>query len=91
MSADANGDPVADANVLTLHGTAQANSTVTVFDGSTDLGTASVGANGVWTFATDHLANGAHQFTATDTATGGTSIASTIVNVTTDAPTVTLT
>ena len=90
-SPDASGDPVVNGNVLTLHGTAQANSPVDVFDGTTNLGTTSVGADGAWTFVTSQLATGVHQFAAVDAANGGTSSASTVLDVTTEDPTVTLT
>ena len=90
-SPNASGDPVANANVFTLHGTAQANSTVHVFDGTASLGTASVGANGDWAFVTNQLATGVHQFSAVDVANGGTSSASTVLNATAGDPTVTLT
>jgi hypothetical protein len=54
------------ANLLTLSGTAEANSTVQLYDGTTLLGAASVNDSGVWSFVTSALANGAHSFTATD-------------------------
>jgi hypothetical protein len=73
------------ATVLTLVGTAEANSTVLVYDGTTWLGTAGADANGAWTFTTGTLANGAQSFTATDTdAAGNTSAASTALVVTVD-------
>ena len=78
------GDGITNANHLTLTGTAAANSTVTVYDGSTQLGTATVDSNGAWSYATSTLSDGAHHFTATDTVSGSTSAASTAVNVTVD-------
>ena len=56
-----------EINVVTLTGTAEANSTVTLFDNSTQLGTATTSANGAWTFTTGLLANGSQSFTATAT------------------------
>ena len=85
------GDGITNATTLTLTGNATANSTVTVYDGTTQLGTATVDANGAWNFATGTLAKGSHSFTATDTLSGVTSAASTALAVTVDtvAPAVT--
>src|SRR5207249_2607063 len=57
----------------TLSGTAEANSIVTVHDGSTILGTAATAANGSWSFTTDnHLSgNTVHPFTVTQTDAAG--------------------
>lgn len=55
----------------TLAGTAEANSTVSIFDGTTLLGTVQVDGTGVWTFTpATALGNGSHTFnvTATDAA-----------------------
>src|SRR5262249_52932066 len=52
-------------NQVTLTGTAEANSTIKVFDNSTQLGTAPTNANGQWSFTTGALANGSQSFTAT--------------------------
>ena len=54
-------------NIVTLKGTAEANSTVTVFDNSTKLGAATTNSSGAWTYATGALANGSQSFTATAT------------------------
>jgi Bacterial Ig-like domain len=81
-----------NANHLTLSGTAGANTTVEVFDGKTELGTATVNSSGNWSFATGLLVDGTHSFTATDAnAAGATSAASASVVVTVDtvAPAVT--
>ncbi len=60
------------SNQLTLVGTAAAGATITVFDSSTDLGTATTNASGVWTFTTPSpLTDGAHSFTATATNASG--------------------
>src|SRR4029077_10673329 len=76
------GDHVTKEHMLTLTGTAEANSTVSVFDASTLLGTALVTGTGAWTFITEQLANGIHDFTVTgiDTA-GNTSAASSELSV----------
>ena len=57
-------------------GTAEAKSKVTVFDGSTNLGTTTVDTSGNWTFTENNAANGNHSFTATDTDANGTSAVS---------------
>ncbi|TYZ38976.1 hypothetical protein C2U34_26665, partial [Ralstonia solanacearum] len=52
----------------TLTGTAEANSTISIFDGSTLLGTVTADASGNWTYTpTTALADGSHSFTATAT------------------------
>ncbi|WP_210333757.1 Ig-like domain-containing protein, partial [Mesorhizobium sangaii] len=55
----------------TLNGTAEANSTVTIFDGVTQLGTATADGSGAWTFTTSALGQGSHSFTATATDAAG--------------------
>ena len=42
------GDDITNATTLTLTGTAVANTTVEVFDGSTELGTAAANGSGAW-------------------------------------------
>jgi hypothetical protein len=78
------GDHITNDSTLTLTGTAVANSTVTVFDGTAKLGTATVNSSGAWTFATATLADGKHSFTATDMSSGATSAASSALAVTID-------
>ncbi|GBG13993.1 uncharacterized protein NMK_1549 [Novimethylophilus kurashikiensis] len=55
----------------TLSGTAEANSTVTVKDGTTTLGTTTADANGNWTYTSATLSDGSHSFTVTATDTAG--------------------
>ena len=79
------GDGITNDNTLTLTGTAEANSTVKVYDGATLLGTATANGNGAWSFTTAALSNGTHNLTATATdAAGNTSAASTALAVTVD-------
>jgi hypothetical protein len=74
-------DVVNANNSVTLTGTAEANSTVTVYDGQTALGTTTANVSGAWTYSTGALANGSQVFTATSTdAAGNTSAASTAVD-----------
>jgi pectate lyase len=56
----------------TLPGTAEAGSTVKIYDGATMLGTTTVGSDGMWSFApTTPLSEGAHIITTTSTDTAG--------------------
>jgi len=56
----------------TLSGTAEAGTTVNVYDGTTLLGTATVGANNAWSFTPlSPLADGAHTLTVTTTDAAG--------------------
>ena len=81
------GDGITSANVLTLTGTAEANSTVKVFDGATLLGSAVANGSGAWSFTTRHLSNAAHSLTATATdAAGNAGAASSALAVTVVAP-----
>ena len=57
--------------MLDLTGTAEAGSTVQVYDGATLLGTATANGSGAWSFTTATLADGAHSFTATATDAAG--------------------
>ena len=50
-----------DDQVLTLDGTAVANSTVAIIEGTAEIGTAAVNAKGDWTFTTGTLADGSLQ------------------------------
>ena len=79
------GDGITNDPTLTLTGTAEANSTVNVFDGAMQLGTARANASGAWSFATATLTNGMHIFTVTDSDfSGNSSAASSAFNVTVD-------
>ena len=79
------GDGITNANTLTLTGTAEANSTVKVYDGATLLGSATANGSGAWSYTTAALANGAHSLTATATdAAGNISSASSAMAVTID-------
>ena len=79
------GDGITNAKTLTVTGTAQANSVVLLYDGTTWLGTVSANANGAWSNTTGALTDGTHNFTATATdAQGNTSAASAALAVTVD-------
>ncbi|WP_286986214.1 Ig-like domain-containing protein [Halomonas sp.] len=65
------GDSTDDATP-TLTGTAEADSTVTIYDGDTVLGTAEADGSGNWTFTpTDPLAEGDYSLTVTATDAAG--------------------
>ncbi len=51
-------------NALTFTGTAEAGSTVTLFDGSTTIGSATAGVGGGWTITPGTLAVGVHSISA---------------------------
>ena len=78
------GDHITNDSTLTLTGSAVANSTVTVFDGSSQVGTATANASGAWSLTTTALADGSHSLTAKAANTGGTSSASVPLSVTID-------
>ena len=79
------GDGITNDNTLTLTGTAEANSTVKLYDGATLLGSATANGSGAWSFTTAALSNGTHSLTATATdAAGNTGVASTALSVTVD-------
>ena len=78
------GDDITNATILTLTGAAAANSTVTVYDGATELGTTTANGSGAWSYTTGTLANGSHSLTATDTVAGNVSTASPALTVTVD-------
>ena len=79
------GDGITNDNTLTLTGTAEADSTVKVYDGATLLGSAMASGTGAWNYTTAALANGGHSLTATATdAAGNTGVASSALAVTID-------
>src|SRR5262249_5462900 len=54
-----------------LSGTAEANSTVAIFDGSTQLGTVSASVSGTWSFSTGLSGSAVRDFPATATDSAG--------------------
>jgi hypothetical protein len=89
------GDGLTNANHITLTGgSAEANSTVEIFDGAKNIGSTSADASGAWSLATRLLRDGMHGFTAVDVdEAGNRSTASSALTVTVDttAPTPTFT
>lgn len=82
------GGIITSDNTLVLNGTAKANSTVKVYDGVTWLANVTVDANGLWSFTTPALGDGAHQLvvSAADAAGALSNVLSVLVDAT--APTV---
>src|SRR6202043_2915140 len=54
------GDGITNANKLDVKGTADPNSTITVYDGSTQLGTTTATSTGSWDYITSVLTNAKH-------------------------------
>ncbi|MBY6263424.1 DUF4347 domain-containing protein, partial [Azospirillum sp. 412522] len=87
------GDGITSVVTPVIVGNAETGSTVRLYDsdGTTILGTASVGNAGTWTIASSPLSSGAHTLTAKATdAAGNTSTASSGLPVTVDATVLTL-
>jgi hypothetical protein len=60
-----------------LTGKAASGATVTIYDGGTQLGTATASSTGVWSYTLGHLSEGSHSLTATATdAAGNTGVSS---------------
>ena len=71
------GDSIVNGTQVQLTGTAEANSTVKVYDGSALVGIAHADGAGAWAVLTSSLSGGAHNLTATATdAAGNVSVAS---------------
>lgn len=83
-----------NANQLTLKGGAAANSTIKIYDGTSQIGTATADSSGVWSFSTSTLTDGSHAITAKAMDTAGnlssasTALSLTVDTVAPDAPTV---
>jgi methionine-rich copper-binding protein CopC len=60
-------DKITSANILTITGTAEANSIVTIYDNGIKIGTATTNSSGQWTFTTPTLADGSNRFSANAT------------------------
>ncbi|WP_449232562.1 Ig-like domain-containing protein [Azospirillum doebereinerae] len=84
-SGASNTDRLTNIATPTLSGSAEANSTITLYSGATVVGTATAGGGGAWTIIAASLADGVNTLTvkATDAA-GNTSAASSPLNVTID-------
>ena len=70
-------DELTNSTTVAVNGTADANSTVMLFNGATQVGTTSANGSGNWTVTNVVLSEGANNLTATTTdAAGNTSAAS---------------
>lgn len=79
------GDGVTSDDTIALKGTAAANSTIKIYDGSTQIGTTTASPTGSWDYITSVLSNAKHVLTATATnSSGQTSAASGAVTMTVD-------
>ena len=67
-----------------LSGTAEANSTVTIKEGTTTLGTVTADGTGAWSFANASASNGSHTYTVTATDIAGNTSAAASLSVTID-------
>lgn len=58
-------------HTATLNGVADANSAIDIFDGKTQIGSATTDSEGHWSFKTAPLSNAVHTFTATEVDNSG--------------------
>jgi hypothetical protein len=80
-----NGNGTTNDATLTIAGTSDANVTITVYDGASELGTTTANGSGHWAFSTATLSEAVHNFTATATDSSDvTSDASSALTVTVD-------
>ena len=76
ITAPTNGSTV-ESNAPAISGSGEIGGTVSIFDGATLLGTATVNGSGAWTFTpSPDLADGSHSLTATETDLAGNTSAS---------------
>jgi hypothetical protein len=64
-------DSVNTAKQMVLSGNAEANSTIKVYDGTTQVGTATTNSSGAWNVTTSALSTGSHSLTAKATDVAG--------------------
>ena len=83
-SGASNTDNITSVTTPTFTGTAEAGSTVTLFDGTTKIG-AAVATGGTWNITSSSLSNGVHAISATATdVAGNVSLATAALSVTVD-------
>ncbi|WP_275173813.1 Ig-like domain-containing protein [Bradyrhizobium sp. CSS354] len=79
------GDKITNDNTVELKGSAAAGSTVKVYDGTTQIGSATADSSGAWDYITKVLTDAKHTLTATATnSSGQTSAASSALAITVD-------
>ncbi len=79
-----NSDHLTNTSILPLSGTAEADSTIVLYDGGTAFGTVQADSLGNWTRLSPSLAAGSHSLTAEATDAAGNSSTSTVLVVTID-------
>lgn len=79
-----NSDQLTNVSILPLSGTAEANSTIILYDGLTAFGTIQADSLGNWSLLSPSLAAGSHSLTAEATDTAGNSSTSAALVVTID-------
>ncbi|WP_202302455.1 Ig-like domain-containing protein [Dryocola clanedunensis] len=70
QGSDGNGGKTDDTKPE-LHGKAEADSVVKIFEGTTEIGSVTAGSQGDWSYTTPQLNDGKHTFTATATDAAG--------------------
>jgi hypothetical protein len=84
-SGSSNSDNITNVAAPTFSGTAEAGTTITLYDGAVQVGTAQANAGGAWSITSATLGQGAHSLSATATdAAGNVSATSTALSVTID-------
>ena len=84
----AKGDNITNVATPTITGTGTAGDTINLYDGSSLVGTTTVGSNGTWSVTTRTLPNGTNSLTATQTEiAGNVSPASSALSLTIDTST----
>jgi hypothetical protein len=83
-SGSSNSDNITNDNTPTFTGTAEAYSTVKIFDATAQVGTGTATGGGSYTITTDVLLDGVHSITSTATNLAGTSPDSSALSVTID-------
>ncbi|MVN21798.1 Ig-like domain-containing protein [Mucilaginibacter arboris] len=75
---------ITNSNTPTITGTSEAGSTVTLYDGTTVIGTATADGSGNWSIVTSTLIDGTHSLTATATFPNNVSPRSSALTITVD-------
>lgn len=83
-SGSSNSDHLTNNSILPLSGTAEADSTIVLYDGGAAFGTVQADSLGNWTQLSPSLAAGSHSLTAEATDAAGNSSTSTVLVVTID-------
>jgi Ca2+-binding RTX toxin-like protein len=79
-------DAVAGKKSTTLTGTAEADGSVSIFDGTKLVGTVTAAADGTWSLQTNVTGKGVHSYTETSTDASGNTVSSTGVTLFSQSP-----